>query len=259
MITPDFVGQVYKDTNTGNIWRANSLTPGDWTLEVVAKQLVATSLTDTLEFKNNASLTKIAIYGIPDVGGGAGYVYVSNMSNLVELDLRGVTSLSGSGVIEIEICPSMLSLDASNLVSIGAGTTVSVLTSPVTFMSLSSLATMGAGSSVNMQGLQVSSIDLSSLTSCATGAVISFTNCAALVTVDISNCVFSGPAQVDFSGAALNQSSVDAVLHQCVLSPLFTGVTGVIGLSGGTSSTPSAAGLTDKATMIGRGCTVLTN
>lgn len=32
-VTPDFVGQVYKDTNTGNIWRANSLTQGDWTLE----------------------------------------------------------------------------------------------------------------------------------------------------------------------------------------------------------------------------------
>ena len=33
-VTPDFVGQIYKDTNTGNLWRANSTTSGDWTLEL---------------------------------------------------------------------------------------------------------------------------------------------------------------------------------------------------------------------------------
>jgi len=33
-VTPDFIGQIYKDTATGNLWRANSLTAGDWTLEL---------------------------------------------------------------------------------------------------------------------------------------------------------------------------------------------------------------------------------
>jgi hypothetical protein len=46
-VTPDFIGQIYKDTATGNLWRANSLTAGDWTLEVVANQITFASGTLT--------------------------------------------------------------------------------------------------------------------------------------------------------------------------------------------------------------------
>lgn len=31
MITPEFIGQTYRNTLNGDVWRANSLTPGDWT------------------------------------------------------------------------------------------------------------------------------------------------------------------------------------------------------------------------------------
>ena len=31
-VTPQFIGQTYQDTITGNIWKANSITTGDWSL-----------------------------------------------------------------------------------------------------------------------------------------------------------------------------------------------------------------------------------
>ena len=66
-----------------------------------------------------------------------------------------------------------------------------------------------------------------------------------------------------FTGAALTQASVDGILESLAAldgtggTTAFSGVT--VDLSGGTSATPGSAGLTAKATLVGRGCTVTTN
>jgi hypothetical protein len=57
-------------------------------------------------------------------------------------------------------------------------------------------------------------------------------------------------------GCAFTQATVDAFLRRGVVSGL---TTSFIDLSAGTSATPSAAGQADKATLIGNGCTVITN
>lgn len=62
---------------------------------------------------------------------------------------------------------------------------------------------------------------------------------------------------IDLSGNALDQTSVDQVLARCVANAGY--VAGTVDLSGGTSATPSATGLADKATLIGRGVVVNTN
>jgi phosphoglucomutase len=61
---------------------------------------------------------------------------------------------------------------------------------------------------------------------------------------------------VSFLGDALNQASVDSILAIAVASGV---TTIIIDLTGGTNSSPSAAGLIDKATLNGLGNTVTTN
>lgn len=68
---------------------------------------------------------------------------------------------------------------------------------------------------------------------------------------------------VSIFGAALTQSSVNGVLVRLAALDGTGGTTSydnhTINLSGGTSASPSGAGLTAKATLEGRGCTVTVN
>lgn len=61
---------------------------------------------------------------------------------------------------------------------------------------------------------------------------------------------------VDATGSGLNQATVDAILHKLVLGGQ---ANGTCSLDGGTNATPSAAGLADKATLVGNGWTVTNN
>jgi hypothetical protein len=65
------------------------------------------------------------------------------------------------------------------------------------------------------------------------------------------------------TGMKLDQASVDGILVSLAALDGTNGTTAfsnlTVNLSGGTSSAPSATGLTAKATLVGRGCTVTTN
>lgn len=80
---------------------------------------------------------------------------------------------------------------------------------------------------------------------------------ANLTTVVLTNYLPTNAKAQNFNGCALTQASVDHVLARCVANAAY--VSGTVSLDGGTNATPSAAGLADKATLIGRGCTVNTN
>lgn len=89
-------------------------------------------------------------------------------------------------------------------------------------------------------------------------ACTSFTLGSTLKSVGVS-----GAANFIFTGAALTQASVDGILARLASLDGTGGTTtfqnATVNLSGGTSATPSAAGLVSKATLTGRGCTVTTN
>lgn len=78
----------------------------------------------------------------------------------------------------------------------------------------------------------------------------------------LTNISLSGagafPDGIDFQAinANLNQATVDYVLARGVAGAI---ASNIINLSGGTSSTPSAGGLANKATLIGNGVAVTTN
>jgi hypothetical protein len=82
-------------------------------------------------------------------------------------------------------------------------------------------------------------------------------NNPALTNIDISSLVFPNTGRFAFTSNALSQVCVDAILARAVAAAGY--VSGSLLLSGGTNSTPSAGGLADKATLVGRGVTVTNN
>ena len=78
-----------------------------------------------------------------------------------------------------------------------------------------------------------------------------------LTTLNLPSYVPQDGATIDLTANALNATSVNAFLARCVANLAF--VSGSIDLSGGTNSAPTGQGLTDKATLEGRGVTVTTN
>ena len=90
----------------------------------------------------------------------------------------------------------------------------------------------------------------------AFGEVIVIYN-SSLATVSMPKFLPRNGHEVDFRFNALNQASVDHILARCVANPAY--VSGTVKLQGGTNAAPSVAGLADKATLIGRGVTVVTN
>lgn len=125
-----------------------------------------------------------------------------------------------------------------------------------------------------------------SFTSCASSVRLAFPSLVAVaelyyssvVAINITTCTafttFVFPTtlkrvgniyckNVIITGCALTQVSVDSILVQLAAldgtngTTLYSGAT--ISLGGGTSATPSATGLTAKATLVARGCTVTHN
>lgn len=105
---------------------------------------------------------------------------------------------------------------------------------------------------------KLSTLSFPSMTSVGNNQVLRIFTCPLLASINIPFLVPANGNQWVFSGCALTQVFVDAVLHTWVLAGPGI-VSGTLTLNGGTSATPSAAGLADKATLIGQGVAVATN
>jgi hypothetical protein len=76
------------------------------------------------------------------------------------------------------------------------------------------------------------------------------TNCG------VGNLLFSLSKNINVTGCGLTQGSVDNILAAIVTGAK---TNGTIQMQGGTNSTPSAAGIISKNTLLSRGWTVTTN
>lgn len=116
-VVPWFIGQVYKDTNTGNIWRANSLTPGDWTLEVQNMKIQWTPRSSDQSkligpnLGNDSGLVTLSL----DATEINYYLVVSGESNLLSVSIPNCTSALD---ISIDFNPILQSISAPNLATI---------------------------------------------------------------------------------------------------------------------------------------------
>jgi hypothetical protein len=153
--------------------------------------------------------------------------------------LIGVTSLVFNGTtnregIDIENVPNLVSFDARNLSAITGG-----------YFELSGCPLL-------------TTINLSALVSCAGDLNISSN--AALTTINLGALAVLAYRLIA-SGCALDAAEVNAVLARLVAatSDGSTPWANTVDLSGGTNAAPTGQGITDAATLVGRGATVTTN
>jgi len=83
------------------------------------------------------------------------------------------------------------------------------------------------------------------------------TNCPNLTTLNVPVWLPQAGKQIVMSTApSLSAASVNLILSRCVANGAFSGPSSQVLLGG---ASPTGQGTTDKATLIGRGCTVVTN
>src|SRR5678816_3071050 len=107
-VTPEFVGQFYKKTPQGNMWRANSTTPGDWTLEVQNAQFMwepqSVNLFALAELVISGPIPGVTSFtvNIPTQGGG---ITIKNVPTLQTLFFPVTTSVdpttNNTGMLKI--------------------------------------------------------------------------------------------------------------------------------------------------------------
>ena len=281
-VTPDFIGQVYKDTNTGNLWRANSLTPGDWTLELQNMQMKWTptsmqfgkkpffalgsqSCPTSYTFEANQSeggfqyadaigLTSLSLPSLVSVGGSSYAPFsFTSCADLLSISAPLVTSIQDD--ISITLNPKLTTIDMGSLVATpGSSSSFKIDTNALlTSVNLGSLVTVASDFESNNTSL--ASLSLPLLVTVSGDWTCS--NNSLLVTVSIPQFLPTNGNSLYFNGCALNAASVNQILARCVANAGY--VSGTVTTNGGTSAAPSGQGVADKATLIGRGVSVTTN
>lgn len=283
-VTPTFIGQRYKDTNTGNIWIANSTTPGDWTLElqnVQVKWLPNSARFDQLLFiSDDSTITSITTEAETLKNG----ISISDASALQHLNCASVLHFGPSGYAALSLndCPNLLDIDLSSLLDIqdevsvsgsaGGGTPkitsidlrslVSVGGAPFSIDTLAFLTSLRLDSLVSVGGALeldsfaiLTSLSIPNLTTVPDDVGVA--NCPMLTVLDLSSWIPNNGSVHAFNGNALLAASVNALLARGVANAGF--VSGMLNIGGGTNAAPTGQGVVDKATLIGRGVTVLTN
>lgn len=180
---------------------------------------------------------------------------LSGDQNVRMVDISGLDG-SGSGNVIFNGCTRLLSIVADNLVSIGD---ISISSCDL----LSHIALRGCPLLEpvveNLPALERLYIGSSQCTS------ISIAGCGALEVVHAAACEdltalsLSGSHSIydlDASGCALSEASVDAILASLDANGVEEGN---IDLSGGTNAVPSAAGLASKASLEGKDWLVVVN
>jgi uncharacterized protein YjbI with pentapeptide repeats len=93
-----------------------------------------------------------------------------------------------------------------------------------------------------------------SFSNCTALELLESSDCTSLTSANLSGC--SSLAYVSMAGCALTESAVDAILAALDTAGLSNGT---VDVSGGTNAIPSAAGLTSKTNLEGKGWTVTVN
>lgn len=276
-VTPDFIGQIYKDTATGNLWRANSLAAGDWTLEV-QNMLIKWAPTTVkvgefmfFGFYDNTEVTELELLGetcggieittdsalesfssttVETIEGSYAPLYIDSCDVLATLDFPLVTHIQDG--LTVVTCPLLASINLPLLATAGPQL---IQTCPLlTSINLDSLATTTGSFQIIVCAI-LPSVILPAFVS--SGGDTAINSCASLTTISMPLWVPGNGNDHSFDSNALNVASVNHLLARGVANPGF--VSGTLSLEGGANAAPSGQGIADKATLIGRGVTVTTN
>ena len=277
MITPNFVGQTYTDNLTGDIWKANSLTEGDWTLQVQNSKMkwepTDLCVTDRTEFSliENNGLTSVTFEGT--TSGGINVEVDFTLESITSSTLLTVDQKVNAAIV-IDNCDvlSIVSLSAltevTDQISISNAPLLATIAFPalttvplITLDTLPALTALDLGGALTISGTLtitacdiLSSIDLGTFISA--GIIVIQSN-PALTSLTLTAWVPPNGSDNSFSDNALDVTTVNHILSRAVANAGF--VTGIINLTGGTNAAPAGQGATDVTTLQGRGVTVTHN
>jgi hypothetical protein len=242
-VTPDFVGQTYRDTNTGNIWKANSIAAGDWSIQLQNAKKRWTSTQQSLMIPFCTYSNAETFVGIDEV------IIQDSILPWIMISSPEVT-------LETLSCPNLTSTTYITPFFRGIQ-----LEGRVTLTSLQfPLLSICEGPIKISSGTALPSLSFPSL--------VSIPNSQALVneSFNISDCdvltAFSFPLFVPVNGVditisgcpLLSAASVNHILARHVANAGY--VSGTIDLSG---AAPTGQGIIDAGILTGRGVTVFTN
>lgn len=215
-----------------------------------------------IQFTNNTSMTSISIHNSTTA---INYIYgygskitsiSSNISTTNTIRCENITTLTSVSLpnlvgtasnINFGGCTNLSSVDLGNLTNI-----TSYLYLNVCNLSSYTVTTPTINNFYLYQNPNLTYIDLGNLTSCSS---LNLGGNPAPTVVGLSD--LSSIASITFNGCNLSQAQVDSILVDCLTVSL-SDTTCYLNL-GGTNAKPSAQGYIDKATLISRGWTVLTN
>ncbi len=253
--TPQFINQLYHDTEADAYWRSTGLTSADWAaISNAGPELPLSFNLPSPAGVLLATLNSDNVYGDkPSPYRFSPQMLTSAVCTLVKVDpvlFPGGTSESLK--IDIFGWPYLASISFPFL--IGSDDTIVALDSNTSLASLD-LAVFEMGQ-LRMSSPVLTSLDLPAFVGPTLD--IECANSFSLVTVNCPLALFANGAYVDFSNCALDQASVDLLLARGVASELF--VSGDLRLDGGTNSPPSSvAEGSDYAILVARGVTVTVN
>jgi hypothetical protein len=256
---------------------------GLWSLgDVPGLTAISSNITDShngISFGSCSTLESVSYPLLNNIGPTIGYAAFTNCAALTVIDFPALQNVSASVIVEQ--CPAITALNfplllqvlgfssANNPACVSINLPIlSVAASVMIGVAFGSgAANDGALTSVNLDVLNAAGVlqveQCSALTSLSfpqlisTSTSLKLSHCTALTSISLPLWLPVDGQQVICSDNALDQTSVDLILARCVANAAF--VSGAVSLNGGTNATPSASGLTDKATLTGRGVTVLTN
>ena len=174
-------------------------------------------------------------------------------NDFVTLDLNNGSS--GYSSVDISGCTALTTLSATTVTSVSGDFTGSGC---VSLTALTLAPTLSMGGTIDFNGCNsLTTVSCASGSWSGSGGNVFIYNCPALTTLNISSLTMANAGQtIAFGACALDEASVDAVLHRCVVSGL---TTVGINLDGGTNSPPSVTGQADATTLTNDGCSVTTN
>lgn len=190
--TPDFIGQLFHDTNADSYYRSTGLTSADWTVitgGVPCNGMVWGPNATTLDslFQVGAALsTSETTLTFPTLTSVVGAFDFDAWATGVSISAPALATIGD--ILDVSSCPALTTLDLPSLQSVGDSLNAFDCTNLVT-VDLHSLTT--ASDVVRFDGdVKLATLDLGSLTS--TGADINCSGCTLLSSLNLSSLVTAG-------------------------------------------------------------------
>ncbi len=257
-VKPNFVGQAFKDTNTGNIWYSNSTTAGDWTLDVqdihVGWEPTTMVLGDAIGFFTYGDLpgfTKLVFMQSTSIAG----FDIESTNDLTEIDFPNLVTVDPTniqtGLFWILGHAALTILSAPLLASVPGN--VQCINNPLlTSVNFASLQTVGG--SLRFDNNSLTSINLPSLVTVS--VAFHCESNTGLTTLNVPLWVPTNGKSITAQGCALNAASIQMILRRCVLAGV---TTCSIDLSGGTNAGITALNAQGQADVVTLGAQLTIN